>query len=279
MWMIEIKTTPAGRVDVTGLMPMLSHGVTPSELAAQRLWMGNEQIAAGDLFWIRSSRIGNGDSVWQGDFSKIDGIGSGHFVGGIKFYIDGDVGRRLGAGFEGALIHVTGNASDEVGLGMRLGTIIVGGNAGHRVGAAAPGERCGMRNGFILVGQSCGNELGTGMRRSAIGVGGSVGDQAGGNMQSGTIAIGGSIGNSFGIGMRRGTIICGRAIEEGSIPISFSESVQLETTIPTMLGKWLRRPKRPLPATFLMEMMESNCWRLRHGDRLTGGRGELLTPR
>ncbi len=275
MWMIEIKTTPVGRVDVAGLMPKISQGVTPTELAAQPLWMGNEQIAAGDLFWIRSSSIGNGDSTWVGDLSRIDGIGSG--LTKWQIFIAGNVGRRLGAGLRGSFILLRGDAGDEVGMGMRSGIIQISGNAGHRVGAAAPGEQFGTHHGFIKVGQNCGDDLGTEMRRTTLAVGGNVGDRAGWNMYSGTIAIGGSLGNLFGMGMRRGTIISGQAVDDADVPISFTGPIQTETTIPRMLGKSLRRNRQVLLDTFLMEIMESNCWRLRHGDRLTGGRGEFLS--
>ena len=275
-WMIEIKTIPAARIDVSGLMPMLGQGITPAELAAQPLWMGNEQIAAGDLFSIRSSSIGNCHSVWAGDLSRIDGLGSG-LVEQQSLIVEGNIGRRLGAGLRGAVILLRGDAGDEVGLGMQSGEIQISGNAGHRVGAAAPGEQFGNDVGIIMVGQNCGDDLGIGMRRGTIAVGGSVGDRVGCNMQAGTIAIGGRIGTEFGSGMRRGTIISGQAVDHTGIPISFTDPVQIESTIPSMLVKSLRRNRQVLADTFLMELLEPKFWRLRHGDRLTGSRGEFLS--
>ena len=276
-WMIEIKTTPAARVDVSGLMPKLSQGITPAELAAQPVWMGNEQFAAGDLFSIRSSSIGNCHSVWSGDLSRIDGIACG-LLAPLTILIEGNVGRRLGAGLRGAAILLRGDADDEVGLGMQWGSIQISGNAGHRVGAAAPGEQVGNDRGIIQVGQNCGDDLGTGMRRGAIAVGGNAGDCVGCNMQAGTIAIGGRLGNSFGAGMRRGTIISGQAPDDADVPISFTGPIQIETTIPKMLAKSLRGNRQVLPDTFLVELMEPKIWRLRHGDRLAGARGEFLSP-
>ncbi len=142
---------------------------------------------------------------WEGDFSRVHGIGRGWKQG--RMNIIGDVGDCLGERISGGEIVVSGNVADAAGSSMSGGRIIIKGNAGHRVAAPCPGDLQGMKGGEIFIQGEAGDFLGMRMRRGTVVVQKNVGKNVGIEMLAGSILLFGKPSGEPGLGMRRGSII------------------------------------------------------------------------
>lgn len=176
-----------------------------SEVSRALVQHGNRQVEFGECFEIKKNESTEWKFLWEGDCSRVKGIGSRMSQGTIQ--VEGDAGMHLGVQMSGGSITVNGNAADWVGAEMKGGSIHVRGNAGHLVGAAYRGGRRGMTGGEIVVDGNVGNEVGHTMRRGTIVVGGTCGDAVGFNMIAGSILLCGGSGIRPGAGMKRGSIV------------------------------------------------------------------------
>lgn len=204
----------------------------------------------------------------RGDCRKFDNIGSGMRAGSIT--VHGDTGHRLGAAMRGGQITVHGDTGDWLGSGMNDGRIEVRGNAGDRVGAAFPGEAHGMNNGTILITGNAGARVGDGMRRGIIIIKGNAGDYCGARMLAGSILALGTAGEFAGLGMRRGSIILGR--RPVSVTASFNSCGILKMQFLRIL---FRRLTRSHPNLSELKRHGPLCERY-CGDLSTGGKGEIM---
>ena len=142
---------------------------------------------------------------WEGDFSRVHGIGRGWQQG--RMQINGNTGDCLGERMSGGEIIVIGNAADAAGCSMSGGRIVIEANAADRVGSPASGELRGMSGGEIFVLGNAGDSLGMRMRRGTIVVQKNVGENVGIEMLAGSILLFGGHQGEPGLGMKRGSII------------------------------------------------------------------------
>lgn len=261
MFKLTLRTTTTLPLEVEGILPERTIGLSELELSKLPIRFGNKHEPLGEHFAIEPSTLA--DLHFAGDTSRVKRIGTGMTSGSLL--VEGDVGLHAGAQMAGGRIMILGTADDWLGAEMRGGQIEIRGNAGNQLGAAYRGSRHGMRGGTIIVFGSAGDEAGLLMRRGLIAVGGSLGRFAGASMIAGTIVALGGVGMQCGAGMKRGTIIVG-----GEAPImssSFHYSCEMESAWLGLFAKQMIELGLEIP----LGMMQ--CYR---GDTLTGGRGEIL---
>ena len=131
-----------------------------------------------------------------------------------------------------------------------------------------------MRDGMILVDGDAGDDIGLAMRRGLIAwFGGGLGDVAGRGMIAGSIFGFGAVGRGAGSGMKRGTLVLFGAGEAGEFEPSptFEPSGTFRPHVLNLYLSDLRRSGFDVPeAAFARPIRRYN------GDRLEGGRGEIL---
>lgn len=254
-------------LEVEGITPDRLGEMSAAEVESIEIFHGNEKVALAEFFDVEGDP-GSLQHEWYGDLAGVHWIGAGMKEGTILVASDG--GRHIGSEMAGGKITVQGNAGDWVGAEMKGGCIQVHGSAGHLVGAAYRGSARGMSGGEILIHGNVGNELGHTMRRGLLAIGGNCGDLVGFNMLAGTILIWGESGIRHGAGMRRGTI--GFMGDQHPILLpSFSPGCRFEPPMMQLLLNQLASYDFPLP----VESWNST-FDLYHGDRIEGGRGEIL---
>ena len=261
---------PIGRgVDGDDLRPETL--AAPSSVVARiQVPAGNAPVELGELFRIEGDG-GDGHLIFEGDLRPVRGLAGG--MGSGRVEIRGDAGHRLGVGMSGGSIEVSGSAGRWAGGEMRGGRLVIRGDAGDLLGASLPGSRLGMRGGIILVGGRAGDDVGLALRRGLIAVRGGLGDGAGRGMIAGSIFGFGPVGRGAGSGMKRGTIaLFGHPEGSGFEPSpTFEPSGHFRPHFLTIYLDELRAQGFEVP-----EMAASASIRRYNGDRLEGGRGEIL---
>jgi formylmethanofuran dehydrogenase subunit C len=261
---------PIGRaVDGDDLRPETLAG--PSAVVARTLVpAGNSAIELGELFKVEGDGS-DGALIFQGDLRPLRGLASRMASG--RVLVEGDVGPRLGSGMTGGSIEVRGSAGDRAGAEMRGGLIRIKGDAGDLLGASLPGSRLGMRGGVILIGGQAGDDVGLAMRRGLIAVQGALGAGAARGMVAGSIFGFGPVGRGVGRGMKRGTL----GLFGADLGPDFELSPTFEpsgTFRPHVLNIYLEQLQQlgfdVSEAAFKAPIRRYN------GDRLEGGRGEVL---
>jgi formylmethanofuran dehydrogenase subunit C len=161
------------------------------EIAGMPVWAGRRAASLGDFFSVHG---GNSATIRiVGDVTRVRGLAADQGAGEIV--VDGHVG-------------------DDVGCGMRGGTLHIKGNAGDRLGAAPPGAAKGMTGGEVVVEGSAGGDVGARARRGLIVVAGDVGAHAGRAMIAGSLIVLGGVGREPGRRSKRGSIVA-----VGSVPV------------------------------------------------------------
>jgi formylmethanofuran dehydrogenase subunit C len=266
---LELRGTPPAPVDVAGLHPSWLQTVDLATIARQRLPVGRQQIAAGELFRISGEPAEN--VVFQGDCRRLQRIGAGLQAG--RILVDGDGGDELGCAMKGGQIEVRGSVGDWLAASLRGGAIHVQGDCGDYLGAPRTGERAGMSGGRVIVEGDAGQGTGHRLRRGSLVIKGTVDRYCGAEMVAGTIvapagAASHDAWETLGQRMRRGTIVLPN--HPCLSPIRFSAGLpetlgfakllanELDATLPQFASR-LRRPCR-------------RCL----GDRTVAGLGELL---
>lgn len=267
MFKLTLRTPTPIPVEVDGITPERVAGLSPLDVAKLPVQHGNRSEPLGDFFDV-SSRL----TVWPtrpdlqfaGDTRNVKGIGAG-MTGGFV-YVENDAGMHAGAGMTGGTLIIDRRAGDWLGAEMRGGRIEVRGSAGDQLGAAYRGSRRGMTGGTIVVRGSAGHEVGLLLRRGLIVVEGDCGEFAGASMIAGSLFVLGRAGGRVGAGMKRGTIVAG-AVEE--LPPSFAYACEFNPSFLTLY-------RRELAAAHQFELPAYDRVRCYRGDRLNGGRGEVL---
>jgi formylmethanofuran dehydrogenase subunit C len=261
---------PIGRgIDGDDLRPETLAG-TSAVVAQILVPAGNSAVELGELFRIEGDG-GDGELIFEGDLRPVRGLGSLMTLG--RILVRGDVGPRVGSGMSGGSIEVEGSADIWAGAEMRGGLLRIRGDAGDLGGASLPGSRLGMRGGVILVDGNTGDDVGLAMRRGLIAVRGAMGEGAGRGMIAGSIFGFGMVGRGVGRGMKRGTLALFGAHNRPDFELSptFEPSGTFRPHVLNIYLGQLQRLGFEVPdAAFHGPIRRYN------GDRLEGGRGEIL---
>ncbi len=262
---LELITAPLPRIDLAALTPDGLAGQSVDAIRRLPLWVGNQEVATGDLFAV--SGEDTDDLLIRADSDRLDGIGTGMTRGAIR--IEGRCGAYLGRQQRGGTIAVSGDAGPFAGSGMSGGTLRIGGNAGDLLGAAIAGERRGMRGGRIEVLGNAGDRVGDHQRRGQILIAGNAGDYCGSRMVAGTILVLGRTGTHTGFAMRRGTLLLSA---EPHLPPTFNDNGTQDLSVLTLLTRDLAGTADPFA------MLQGRGTRVRRwlGDLGYGGQGEVL---
>lgn len=253
-------------IEAEELVGMALNASSLLEVERHRVWHGNRQESAGELFAV-SGTAGDGRLELEGDLSRVHRLGEQ--MSGGEVHIEGNAGRHVGARMSGGTIEIAGSAGDWLGAEMRGGSIRVRGSAGDLAGAAYRGSKRGMRGGTIIVDGAAGVEVAHSMRRGLIAIGGSVGDFAAVNMIAGTLLVVGAVEGHAGAGMRRGTLLACRQPRE-LLP-TFTRGSHFRPQFVALYWRWLARRGFSVP-----DDAATADYEIYHGDRLAGGRGEIL---
>ena len=251
-------------LDLRELVPSALAGLDQGRIERWPLVWGGQSVPLGELFQVRGD-ADHDSLVLEGDLAHVTGVGASLAAGEIR--VCGSVGSRVGVGMQGGQLWVEGNAADQAGLEMQGGLLVIEGNVGHDAGAAAVGRHLGMRGGTLIVRGRAGDRVGCRMRRGVIAVAGDCGALAAWEMKAGTVCIGGAWGSALGVGMRRGTIVL--ATPHSELPPYFAYGCRTDSVAWRLMERHLERHAFELP-------VPRPVCDVYVGDRLEGGRGELL---
>jgi formylmethanofuran dehydrogenase subunit C len=130
-------------VEADVLTPDQLFGKSEAEIKAVKVWWGNKQENAGDLFDVSvSGDAGSADDVkivFEGNLARVKRIGAGMKAGEIE--ARGDVDMHVGAMMEGGRVVVKGNANCWAGGEMHGGEILIKGNADRLAGLNMKGGK------------------------------------------------------------------------------------------------------------------------------------------
>lgn len=262
---LRLRQNPSQRLDMSPFTPRRLAGKTCHEIAHILLWLGNREIACGELFAIDGEVTE--ELIIQSDSDRLDRIGAGLEGGVIR--VEGDAGAYLGHGMRDGRIQVSGNAGVSAGCAMCGGELSIDGNAGDFLGGAVAGERRGMRGGTLMVKGNAGDRAGDLLRRGTILIGGDSGDYCASRMVAGTLVVLGRSGAQTGFAMRRGTLITTQ--EPASLPATFNHNGRHRLSFLTLLNNHLQDT-----TTFPALRERGDRVRRWVGDLSCDGRGEIL---
>ena len=107
-------------VDAEGLVPDRVCGHRLGEIERLTLLHGNRRVPLAELFRV-SGDAEDGQLDWEGDLSRVHGIGSGLSAGTLR--VHGSAGRHVGSRMTGGRIEVRGDVGDGLGSEMQGGEI------------------------------------------------------------------------------------------------------------------------------------------------------------
>ena len=262
---LRLRENPAQRIDMSPFTPRLLAGKTIHEVAHLPLWLGNRQIACGELFAIDGEVAET--IVIQSQSDRLDRIGAN--LDGGTIHVEGSAGAYLGQGMLNGTIQVSGDAGIAAGCAMRGGLLSIDGNSGDFLGGAVTGERQGMRGGIIRIKGNTGDRAGDLMRRGTILIGGDSGDYCASRMVAGTLVVLGQTGKQAGLAMRRGTLIT--SSPPASLPATFNDNGVQRLSFLTLFSHTLREYP-----PFSMLLNRGNRVHRWLGDLSCDGKGEIL---
>ena len=231
---LTLKSRPPFRLDMSGVVPHLMHGLSARALAKLDLTTSRVPVPLGD--WFRIVGTPGSDLVIYDACPQLDQVGAALQEGNIV--IAGDVGLGAGAGMTGGHITVHGNVGAYGCAMMQGGTMDIMGNAGDNLAGASIGSLDGMRGGALHVRGDAGAGAGDRMRGGMIVINGDAGPQAGRRLGGGTLMIGGKAGPEAGVLMRRGTLYLNEA---EPLPLGFVDC----GTPDLVFHKWLAHQLQP----------------------------------
>ncbi|KAB2321270.1 formylmethanofuran dehydrogenase subunit C [Betaproteobacteria bacterium SCN1] len=262
---LSLRTAPAGRIDMTGVLPEILAGRTAAEIEKMPLRVDGVPVALGECFAVTA---GEGEALTiRPEGARLDGLGRDMRTGMLR--VEGAAGHYLAQGMRGGELIVDGDAGDCAANGMRGGCLRIAGNAGDWLAAALIGDRAGMGGGVVAVGGNAGDRLGDRMRRGLVLVRGRAGTACGARMRAGTLVVAGGCGTLAGFGLRRGSLILGQAPE--AMPACHGDA-----GIVTLA--WLGLLRRHAEAILPGAMPDTSRMHRYMGDLAFGGKGEILVP-
>jgi len=267
---ITIHPTSGGpaAVELRGVTPELLADRSAAEIARLPILADGRACELGEIFAV-AGNASDGRLECVGDFSRVHRIGEGMLSGEVT--VHGNAGRHAGERLAGGILRIEGTAGDWLACGMQGGEVRLRGNAGDNAAAALPGSRHGMRGGLVVIHGSVGALAAARLRRGIVAVAGDAGEAAGLEMRAGTLLVGGRAGRRAGLGMQRGSIVALGPVE---IFPTFLRGAEWEPPMLRLLAGRLQRAGF-VPAKALARRGRWQQW---HGDRLAGGRGEILQP-
>jgi formylmethanofuran dehydrogenase subunit C len=266
-WRLQLRQTPALRVDLRGITPTSLAGLNPAAVEQLPVGYGNAMVPLAEFFSVTPASD-DGTLVLEGDLSRVDRIG--WQMDGGRVLVDGPAGDQAGGCMRAGELLIEGSAGVLLGCEMAGGTLVVEGDAGDFGASTLPGSMDGMRGGTMVIKGQVGSRFGDRMRRGTVLVFGDAGDFLASRMVAGTIALGGRAGAHAGYGMRRGSLVFAAGREAADLPDTFVPAGAEAAVFWQLLARELARhggpfeslPRRPIA---------------RHlGDRAVGGKGELI---
>lgn len=258
-WTLKLKSAPALRLDLRGLLPGLE---SPEAL---QIGYGNTLLPLAEFF--TATKRDDDRLVLEGDLARADRIGWQLERGTL--IVDGPVGDHAGGAMRGGELRICGAARDLAGCEMAGGLLEIGGDVGDFAASTLPGSMDGMRGGTLVVRGRAGARFGDRMRRGSVLLFGDAGDFLGSRMVAGTIALAGRCGAHAGYGMRRGSLVFA-----GDAPAPSPTFVPAGADAPVfwqLLARDLARHGGPF------EALPRRAIRRHLGDLAAGGKGELIT--
>lgn len=262
---LKLTSKPAGRLDLSGLIPSRLAGLSESEIARLEIATGTHGgTRVGDVFAVSGTP---GDSiVFEGTTQTCDGLAAALDAGSVV--VEGHAGANAARGITGGRLEVRGNAGAFLASGMSGGVCVVDGDAGDYLGGVEPGQKFGMAGGTVLVKGSIGERAGDRMRRGSVVVRGRTGAAAGSRMVGGTIVALGGLGAGPGPLLRRGTLIAPGAER---LLATFNDCGRHSLVVLQLLNRHLAQTLGPLAPPPLPGTMRRLA-----GDMATIGKGEIL---
>ena len=194
-----------GPVEARGLVQALFDTDNTTDAARLQIWAGTASLHLADLVAISETSGTHDTIVFEGDFSRWNGLGFGLSQG--KMIVHGDTGARTGGELSGGSIEIHGHCGPWAAVSARSGRMTIHGNAGDWLAANWPGETKGLSGAEIIVQGHAGDHAGSRMRRGLIAIGGDTGIGLGRSMVAGSIFVGGMVKGPVGLGMKRGSIV------------------------------------------------------------------------
>lgn len=270
----ETLGTTCLTVDVTGVVPHRVVGLSAAAVSRLPVRADERTCQLGEIFKVQRADEGgdDGDIVFRGNASRVHGIAAGMLAGRVA--VEGPAGRHAGEGMRGGHLTIRGDAGDWLACGLRGGLVHVHGSAGDNAAAALPGHAAGVDGGIVLVEGSVGALAAARMRRGILAVAGKAGEAAAFEMRAGTVIVAGELGRRAGAGMRRGSVIALGPVPE-IWPAFVRGSFWQPAFVPLLLRDLADRGWRTARTARPDDLLQGP-WQQWHGDRLTGGRGELL---
>lgn len=266
---LTLRHPYAGVLDASVLLPERLFSLSTAAIEQIEVDVGGQKEALGHFFSV--SAIESDRLVIQGPVMNSCRWGAEMSCG--RLIVECDVGDEVGLGLRGGTIEIRGNVGSHLGCGMRHGSITVAGNAGDYVGAPSLGQRRGMRGGIITIEGNVGQRAGDCMRRGTIIVHGDAGDYLAARMIAGTIAVCGRIGKQAGALMRRGTVWAPQ-LQPASIVSSFSSGQRVQIPHLALWYRWLASID-----TRFSDWAHAETYAHRWlGDAAVQGLGEFLSP-
>ncbi len=265
---LRLVQKPAGRVDLSPLLPAKLAGKSLEAIGRMRLACGGRKVPLSSLFELEGETDALDTLHFKRSCNLLDNIGKGLEEGRIK--VNGDVGDNLGREMRGGEITVRGDAGLWVGSAMSGGHIRIQGDVGDHLACARPGDPMGLKGGTIHVRGNAGDRIGDRMRRGIVLVEGDCGDYCGARMLAGTIVVLGQAGAFTGFSMKRGTLLL--AHEPEHIPASFNDCGTLQLGFLVLLYRELAK----MSSKFKKNDNLPTVVRRYAGDLSWDGKGELL---
>ena len=217
-------------IEVDSLTPDRLFGKNKEDIKAVKIWWGNREEDAGDLFDVSVEGVAENVEevkiVMEGDLTRVKKIGEGMKAGEIE--ANGDVDMLCGAMMEGGRLVVKGNADCWAGREMKGGELVIEGNADANLCAMYRGEMTGMTGGKVIVEGDAGECTGQYMAGGEILIKGNADVLVGYAMSGGRIIIDGDAAIP-GADMIKGEIIVKGDVE---MPPSFkyvgTETIEAE---------------------------------------------------
>lgn len=263
---LTLRAAPAGRIDMSGVLPETLGGRTAGDIASQTVRVDGNPVALGDLFAVTPGEAGAALRIDAGS-GRLDCLGKGMTSGTL--HVEGPAGHYAGQDLRGGELIIEGDAGDCAANGMRGGLLRIAGNAGDWLGAAQIGDRAGMGGGVVAVAGDAGDRLGDRMRRGLILVRGKAGAACGARLLAGTLVVAGGCAGVPGPGLRRGSLILGRTPE--TMPATYNDAGVADLS-------WLGLLRRHAEAILPGVVPDSSRARRHMGDLACGGKGEILVP-
>ena len=261
----RLRDAPEGRLDLSVLTPHRLAGLDEAAVGRLRLAGGRSGPSVGDLFEMSA---GEADTVVvEGGSALLDHVGAG-LEGGL-LVLEGDAGDFAGRSMTGGRLELRGSVGRLAASGLRGGTVEIARDAGALLAGPEAGERTGMDGGVVLLRGSAGAQACDRMRRGVVVVEGDVAEHAGSRMVAGTLVVCGQAGASPGMLLRRGTVVLGHPIPA---PGGFLPSGRT----PSVFQRLLSASLRPLSPAAADTAARADLRLL--GDQAALGKGEMLLP-